>query len=122
MGPLRQCVGLLAGDAVGVLHLMELPRNLRRRHAQETKALNSLVDRELERLDMLAHMAPLRRQMAKVRTLRSRFILIVQSVFCVQRAGMSQKSQHSWSPVIRQNVTNTVPAMPHLIGEVSAFL
>lgn len=58
---------------MGVLHLMELPRNLRRRHAQETKALNSLVERELERLDMLAHMAPLRRQMAKVLTLCSNF-------------------------------------------------
>ncbi len=55
-----------AGDAVGVLHLMDLPRNLRRRHAQEIKSLNALVEREMERLDMLARMAPLRREMAKV--------------------------------------------------------
>ena len=51
---------------MGVLHMMELPRNLRRRHPQESKALNALVERELQRLDMLAHMAPLRRQLAKV--------------------------------------------------------
>ncbi|KAK9850456.1 hypothetical protein WJX84_004573 [Apatococcus fuscideae] len=61
--PVQQLLAI--GDAVGVLHLMELPRNLRRRHAQEGKALNALVERELERLDMLSQMAPLRRQMAK---------------------------------------------------------
>ena len=65
-GPLLTVLVTSAGDAVGVLHLMELPRNLRKRHPQEIKSLNALVDREVERLDMLACMAPLRRQMAKV--------------------------------------------------------
>ena len=55
-----------AGDAVGVLHLMELPRNLRRRHPQEMKSLSALVDRELARLDMLARLAPLRTHLPKV--------------------------------------------------------
>ena len=42
------------GDALGLLHVMEVPRSLRKRMHSESKGLATFVQREVERLDWLA--------------------------------------------------------------------
>ena len=47
-----------AGDAVGLVHIMDVPRDLKRRRSTESKALTAMVQREVARIEWLAAHAP----------------------------------------------------------------
>ena len=47
-------MGLGAGDALGVLHVMKVPQSLRKRMPGESKGVAALVQREVEHLKSLA--------------------------------------------------------------------
>lgn len=56
----------LAGDGAGVLHIMDLPRNLRRRVPSEVNTMQAFLTRQLARLDYLQACKPRRAQLLKV--------------------------------------------------------
>lgn len=45
---------MVVGDALGLLHIVEVPRSLRRQTHSDGKGMAALVQRELDRLDWLA--------------------------------------------------------------------
>ena len=58
--------GVVAGDGGGVLHIMDLPRNLRRRVPSEVNTMQTFLMRQLARLDYLQACKPRRAQLLKV--------------------------------------------------------
>ncbi|KAK9820498.1 hypothetical protein WJX72_010908 [[Myrmecia] bisecta] len=56
---------LAIGDSLGVLHIMDLPRNLRRRVPNEIKTVSNFLKRELARLDYVAACQPTRARVLK---------------------------------------------------------
>lgn len=54
------------GDGAGVLHIMDLPRNLRRRVPSEVNTMQAFLMRQLARLDYLQACKPRRAQLLKV--------------------------------------------------------
>lgn len=56
------------GDGAGVLHIMDLPRNLRRRVPSEVNTMQAFLMRQLARLDYLQACKPRRAQLLKVTT------------------------------------------------------
>ena len=56
------------GDGAGVLHIMDLPRNLRRRVPSEVNTMQAFLMRQLARLDYLQACKPRRAQLLKVST------------------------------------------------------
>ncbi len=59
----------VAGDGAGVLHIMDLPRNLRRRVPSEVNTMHAFLTRHLARLDYLQACKPRRAQLLKVQHL-----------------------------------------------------
>eukprot|EP00891_Asterochloris_glomerata_P001605 jgi/Astpho2/1605/e_gw1.00028.2.1_t len=57
---------LAVGDSTGVLHVMDLPRTLRRRVINEVKTVTTFMQREQQRLGYLASRKPIRAEAAKV--------------------------------------------------------
>lgn len=55
-----------AGDGAGVLHIMDLPRNLRRRVPSEVNTMQAFLQRQLARLDYIQACKPRRAQLLKV--------------------------------------------------------
>lgn len=51
---------------MGVLHIMDLPRNLRRRVPNEVQAMNNFLKRELQRCEYVAACGPTRTAAAKI--------------------------------------------------------
>ena len=47
-----------AGDAAGLVHIMDVPRGLKRRSSSESKALTAMVQREVARLIWLTAHVP----------------------------------------------------------------
>ena len=58
----------MAGDGAGVLHIMDLPRSLRRRVPSEVNTMQAFLMRQLARLDYLQACKPRRAQLLKVTT------------------------------------------------------
>ncbi|KAL0054665.1 hypothetical protein WJX82_000717 [Trebouxia sp. C0006] len=56
---------LAVGDGAGVLHIMDLPRNLRRRVPSEVNTMHAFLTRHLARLDYLQACKPRRAQLLK---------------------------------------------------------
>ena len=56
----------MTGDGAGVLHIMDLPRNLRRRVPSEVNTMQAFLMRQLARLDYLQACKPRRAQLLKV--------------------------------------------------------
>ena len=56
----------LAGDGAGVLHIMDLPRSLRRRVPSEVNTMHAFLSRQLARLDYLQACKPRRALLLKV--------------------------------------------------------
>ena len=59
----------MAGDGAGVLHIMDLPRNLRRRVPSEVNTMHAFLTRHLARLDYLQACKHRRAQLLKVQHL-----------------------------------------------------
>ena len=57
---------VMPGDGGGVLHIMDLPRNLRRRVPSEVNTMQAFLMRQLARLDYLQACKPRRAQLLKV--------------------------------------------------------
>ncbi len=51
--PVLACC-IRTGDGVGLVHIMDVPRSLKRRASTESKALGAMVQRELARIQWLA--------------------------------------------------------------------
>ncbi len=68
-----------AGDAAGLLHVMEVPRSLRRRMHSEAKALTGLLQREVQRLNWLAASAAPGAP-TKVRSFSAHFLVLFFAV------------------------------------------
>ena len=57
----------MTGDGAGVLHIMDLPRNLRRRVPSEVNTMQAFLQRQLARLDYMQACKPRRALLLKVR-------------------------------------------------------
>ena len=56
----------MTGDGAGVLHIMDLPRNLRRRVPSEVNTMQAFLQRQLARLDYMQACKPRRALLLKV--------------------------------------------------------
>ena len=94
----------MAGDGAGVLHIMDLPRNLRRRVPSEVNTMQAFLMRQLARLDYLQACKPRRAQLLKVLTPLLVFMLVL---FCPFRSCMHGlcHSQSSGTAFTKQPIT-----------------
>ncbi len=83
-----------AGDSTGVLHVMDLPRTLRRRVINEVKTVTTFMQREQQRLEYLASRKPIRAEAAKVIPCRRECDQVLQaSAGYKMQAGKCRKAE-----------------------------